>query len=195
MRKPIKPTIQNRVRIIGGEWRGRKIAFASAKGLRPTADRIRETLFNWLGPRVIGARCLDMYAGSGALGLEALSRGAAHCDFLDTNTEAVKQLSQTLALLAANDRGVVTNADASSWQAGRQYELVFVDPPFADNLLGASLAHLVTADLLAADCRVYVEMPRNQDLPELIAGFEILREKTAGEVRFALLSWQRNAPD
>jgi 16S rRNA (guanine966-N2)-methyltransferase len=190
MHKPRKSANQNRLRIIGGEWRGRKITFASTAGLRPTADRVRETLFNWLGPRVIGSHCLDMYAGSGALGLEALSRGAAHCDFLDTSAEAVAQLSQTLTLLSANDRSTAACKVATTWQTPRHYDLVFIDPPFADDLLEASLSHLITSDLLASDTRIYVEMPRSQDLPHLSKGFETLREKTAGEVRYALLSWQ-----
>ena len=192
MHKPRKSGNQNQVRIIGGEWRGRKITFANTAGLRPTADRVRETLFNWLGPRVIGSHCLDMYAGSGALGLEALSRGAAHCDFLDTSADAVTQLSQTLTLLAANDRSTVARTVATTWQRPRHYDVVFIDPPFADNLLESSLSHVITSGLLTSDNRIYVEMPRGHNLPNLDNAFETLREKTTGEVRYALLSWQPN---
>src|SRR6516225_870905 len=94
---------QSEVRIIGGAWRGRKLAFTPADGLRPTGDRIRETLFNWLSPYIHGARCVDLFAGSGALGLEALSRGAAHCDFIDSASRAVSTVQEHLVTLSATD--------------------------------------------------------------------------------------------
>ena len=95
---------RSQLRIIGGQWRGRKLTFTPAEGLRPTTDRVRETLFNWLAPFIFGARCADLFAGSGALGLEALSRGAAHCDFVDSAKAAGRQIAGHLETLGASDR-------------------------------------------------------------------------------------------
>ncbi len=175
------------LRIIGGEWRGRRLNFPALNGLRPTADRVRETLFNWLAPRIQGARCLDMFAGSGALGLEALSRGADHCDFLELQASAANTIKQHLSTLKAGGRGTVFGADALKFE-GKGYDIVFVDPPFAEELSEAALAHLLHSSLLAADARIYLELGRSQSLPPLEPGFEILRDKTAGDVRYLLLA-------
>ena len=121
----------SQLRIIGGQWRGRKLAFTPEDGLRPTADRVRETLFNWLAADIHGARCLDLFAGSGALGLEALSRGAAHCDFVDHSSRACRQIETHLALLEAADRGHCHPVGAEPFLRGAQqaYDIVFLDPP------------------------------------------------------------------
>nr|WP_091513701.1 16S rRNA (guanine(966)-N(2))-methyltransferase RsmD [Microbulbifer yueqingensis] len=180
----------SQLRIIGGEWRGRKLQFAPVEGLRPTGDRLRETLFNWLQFRLPGARCLDLFAGSGALGLEALSRGAAAVDFVELNRRAADTLRTQLELLGT-DRGRVHHESALQFLArepgthGAPYDVVFLDPPFAADLWQESLAAL--GGHLAKGARVYVETPRDTpiNLPE---GWLTEKEKRAGQVCMRLLA-------
>jgi 16S rRNA (guanine966-N2)-methyltransferase len=176
------------VRIIGGEWRGRRVPVLDAKGLRPTADRIRETLFNWLAPVIGGTRCLDLYAGTGVLGIEALSRGAAETSFVERQFTVAHPLEETLRRLGARDGRVVTG-DALRFLAGspKAFDLVFVDPPFGEVALG-DLCTLLDGGWLAPGARVYLEMPEAQGLPEMPAHWTALREKTAGNVRYALVA-------
>lgn len=147
------------VRIIGGTWRGRRLPVPAVSGLRPTGDRIRETLFNWLAPQLPGARCLDLFAGSGALGLEALSRGAAHCDFVDTQAVALRSLRETVAALGAGDRATVHARDALAFlgAATTAWDIVFLDPPFASGLLVTAIAALAGGPALADEGMVYLE--------------------------------------
>ncbi|TGD72738.1 16S rRNA (guanine(966)-N(2))-methyltransferase RsmD [Mangrovimicrobium sediminis] len=179
------------LRIIGGQWRGRKLRFAPEEGLRPTTDRVRETLFNWLTPEVHGARCLDLFAGSGALGLEALSRGAAHCDFVDTSPRVIRQLRQHLDTLGAGAAGCCHQRPALDYLAGQSdaaqpWDIVFVDPPFGHALAGPSCAQLDARGLLAPDALVYLETGAGEPLPELPAGWDCHREKRAGGVAYRL---------
>ena len=150
-----------KLRIIGGEWRGRKLPIADVPGLRPTADRIRETLFNWLAAEVPGALCLDLFAGTGALGLEALSRGAARCDFVDVSSGAVAHLQRALNALGASDRGRVFSPGFAAFLdrdcAPEPYEIVFLDPPFERGLLDSALERLANAGALAPHALVYAE--------------------------------------
>ncbi len=175
------------LRIIGGSWRGRKLSFPEIDGLRPTADRVRETVFNWLQPITPGARCLDLFAGSGALGLEALSRGASHCDFIEHNTAAASAIKRHIAELGCGDRGTVISADALTWRSDTPYDLVFIDPPFDANYFDAALMQVSDADLLADDGRIYLELPVSQSMPDIEQTFEHLKAKTAGNVQFHLL--------
>ena len=158
------PAAPGKLRIIGGEWRGRKLPIARVAGLRPTADRIRETLFNWLAAQVPGARCLDLFAGAGALGLEALSRGAAHCDFVDTSARAVAQLRRALHTLSASARGRVFDCDFAAFldrdDAAEPYDIVFLDPPFKRGLLDPAIERLASADALAPQALIYAEYER-----------------------------------
>lgn len=178
---------QGSLRIIGGEWRGRRLQFPEADGLRPTADRVRETLFNWLAPRIPGARCLDMFAGSGALGLEALSRGAAHCSFVEQLPIAAKAIEQHLKTLGAEQRAAVIQGDALTLK-DQAFDLVFIDPPFSAQLTAPALEWVVTAGLLADDARIYLELGRAQPLPDLPPTLDIIRDKVAGDVRYLLLA-------
>lgn len=175
----------SQLRIIGGEWRGRKLQFAPVEGLRPTGDRLRETLFNWLQFRLPGARCLDLFAGSGALGLEALSRGAGSVDFVELNRQAAETLRGQLQLLQC-DRGQVHNCSAAQFLQGAagNYDIVFVDPPFAGDLWTETLAALVP--LLAPGALVYVETPRDT-LPLLPPSWQLEKDKRAGQVCMRLL--------
>jgi 16S rRNA (guanine966-N2)-methyltransferase len=174
------------VRIIAGAWRGRRVPVVAAVGLRPTGDRIRETLFNWLAPVIEGARCLDLFAGTGALGLEALSRGAAAVVFVERAPAAAAALEASLRKLGG-ERGRVIATDALRFLDGpsQRFDIVFLDPPFGEADLG-KLCTLLAGGWLAGGARVYLEMPRAQALPGLPPGWEVLREKTAGQVRFAL---------
>jgi 16S rRNA (guanine966-N2)-methyltransferase len=182
------PAGRSEVRIIGGEWRGRKLHFPSLAGLRPTPDRVRETVFNWLQFDLPGARCLDLFAGSGALGLEALSRGAAEVVLVEREAAAVRAIEETLARLRC-DRGRVVHLDAFAYlgQApGRPFEVVFLDPPYAGNLLAASVRQLETGGWLAPDALVYLEDAAAQGVPGLPPGWTVLRSKRAGEVGYHL---------
>jgi 16S rRNA (guanine966-N2)-methyltransferase len=179
---------QGRLRIIGGEWRGRKLAFKPAPGLRPTPDRVRETLFNWLSPSVHGAVCADLFAGSGALGLEALSRGASHCDFVDRAARTLRQIGDHLAALGALDRGAchAMCADRFLRETRRSYDIVFIDPPFGSGLLGPACALLGGGQRLGNGALVYVETAAAERLPALPADWMKHREKFAGGVCYRL---------
>lgn len=172
----------NRVRIIGGEWRSRLVKFPPTMSLRPTPDRVRETLFNWLGQRLDGMRCLDLFAGSGALGFEALSRGAARVVMVERDRNAVNALKANARELDASGADIV-QAEALAFLARDQekYDVVFLDPPYASDLAQRALDAL--APHLAACARVYVE-----SAAPLVPGsaWRALREDRAGAVRYAL---------
>lgn len=176
------------LRIIGGQWRGRKLAFKPATGLRPTTDRVRETLFNWLAPSIHQARCLDLFAGSGALGIEALSRGAGWCDFVDLAGQAVSQIHDHLRTLDALDRARCHRLAAADFvtRAHQPYSIVFVDPPFGEQLVEPACAQLAARELLQPDAMVYVESAAREGPPRVPANWELLREKFAGEVAYRL---------
>ena len=180
------PQPLSQLRIIGGRWRGRKLQFAPVDGLRPTGDRLRETLFNWLQFHLPESRCLDLFAGSGALGLEALSRGAAQVDFVELNRRAADTLQQQLQLLQA-EGGQVHHSSAADFlaRAQAQYDIVFVDPPFAGDLWRETLSALEPH--LAEGALIYVETPRDMAL-SLPEGWRTVKEKRAGQVQMRLLT-------
>ncbi|RFF33127.1 16S rRNA (guanine(966)-N(2))-methyltransferase RsmD [Wenzhouxiangella sediminis] len=182
--------MSGRIRIIGGQWRGRKLAVPYAPGLRPTGDRARETLFNWLQAQVPGARCLDLFAGTGALGLEALSRGAASSVFVERDRRLAGRLREIAGDWPGGDRMEVVQGDVLRWLGTdeRSFDLVFIDPPFSDSLQGRVLEALVDGGHLASGARVYVEQDARD--PEIDPGerYELLRSKTLGEVRLTLLA-------
>ena len=178
------------LRVIGGQWRGRKLQFPDRPGLRPTGDRIRETLFNWLGPHLHNAKCLDLFAGSGALGIEALSRGAAHCDFVDAAQEAANTVGHHLNTLNATDSSSVSCDMAERYlrQTEDKWDIVFLDPPFDARLGMSTLTLLASSDRLAEASRVYFETSRSQPEPVPEGCYDVLREKTTGDVCYRLLS-------
>ena len=154
-----RPGAQARIlRIIGGAWRGRKLRFPPSPEIRPTPDRVRETLFNWLTPRVVGARCLDLFAGSGALGLESLSRGAAHVTFVERDSAAVRELRARLSEWGATGAHV-EQGDALRFLGGTggPYDIVFLDPPFDSNLLSTAADLLEKRSWLAPRALIYME--------------------------------------
>jgi 16S rRNA (guanine966-N2)-methyltransferase len=179
---------QRLLRIIAGKWRGKKFRFPELD-IRPTPDRVRETLFNWLQTRVEGARCLDLYAGSGALGLEALSRGAASVVFVEHQRAAVNALRQLLRDWQASN-AVVVRDEAQHYLAADQqrgFDLVFLDPPYASGELPAAAAALALRGL-APDARIYVERHADDEPSVLPASWRELRTGKAGEVRYHLFA-------
>jgi 16S rRNA (guanine966-N2)-methyltransferase len=180
----------HQVRIIGGQWRGRKLSFTPADGLRPTGDRIRETLFNWLAPTIEGARCVDLFTGSGALGLEALSRGAIHCDFVDSSNATLSQVSDHLKTLVAVNRSRCHPVSAQQFlqMATQAYDIVFIDPPFMQQLVGPICEALTKKQLLSSDALVYVETGAMEPPAKVPLGWKIHREKVAGSVAYRLFS-------
>ena len=183
------PKQRNQLRVIGGDFRGRRLHFPDGQGLRPTADRVRETLFNWLQGKLHGRRVLDLFAGSGALGIEALSRGAAEVVFVERARTAAMQLRDNLQLLQATDRAEVVQADALRWLGhnSQPFELVFLDPPFAANLLGKACEQLQEGGHLASDAWLYLEQDSSHPWPQLPADWAIYRESRAGQAAFRLL--------
>ncbi|MCU7946222.1 MAG: 16S rRNA (guanine(966)-N(2))-methyltransferase RsmD [Candidatus Thiodiazotropha sp. (ex Cardiolucina cf. quadrata)] len=174
------------VRIIGGLHRGRRLPFADLPGLRPTGDRIRETLFNWLQPIMEGARCLDLFAGSGALGLEAASRGARRVVMLDTALAVIRQLEENKGTLGLDQVSVI-RADALQWleQDAIPFDVVFLDPPFAGDLLGP-ICQRLSQGWLADGARIYLEDAISRNMPTLPDGWELLKDMTTGQVRYGL---------
>jgi 16S rRNA (guanine966-N2)-methyltransferase len=180
----------NRVRIIGGEFGGRRLGFPDQRGLRPTADRVRETLFNWLAPHLPGARVLDLFAGSGALGLEALSRGAGFVLLVEQARPVAERLRENLAVLGAEGRAEVRQADARCLLATPPevpFDIVFLDPPFAAGLLAKVIPLLMANGWLAADAWVYLEQDASQPWPELPSGWQLHREGKGGQAAFRLV--------
>jgi len=174
------------VRIIGGRWRGTRLPVADVAGLRPTSDRVRETLFNWLQPTLPGARVLDLFAGSGALGLEALSRGAREALLVERDAKLAESLRQTVARLNAQDEAQVAAVDALALLRAPlhgRFDIVFLDPPFAANPWPAVFAAL--PPWLADEARVYVESPAAIEI-EPGNGFQLHREGRTREARYAL---------
>jgi 16S rRNA (guanine966-N2)-methyltransferase len=179
----------NRLRIIGGRWRGRKLDFPDVEGLRPTPDRVRETLFNWLQDDIVSARCLDLFSGSGALGLEALSRGASYVLMVDSDKQVVNQISKHLVTLQATS-GEILQADTlqllSSETKRGQFDVVFLDPPFDRGLIEPCVDKLVDGDWLAEHAKIYIESETGLRDIKLPKTWEIIRDKTAGQVRYCL---------
>ncbi len=181
------PRTRNELRIIGGSWRGRRIRFAPVPELRPSPDRVRETLFNWLREAIPGSRCLDLFAGSGALGLEALSRGAAEAIFVERDPQAVRVLESNLGLLQASGAQVHRD-DALRYLRGpaSPCDVVFLDPPFVSDFLPEVCGLLESRGWLAPAALIYMERPAREPVADLPAAWSLLRSKRAGEVGYHL---------
>ncbi len=178
-----------KVRIIAGRWKRRTLRFPEGAGVRPTPDRVRETLFNWLAPRLEGARCLDLFAGSGALGFEALSRGAAEAVLVERSARLARYLRDTASTLGAQGVRVV-HAEALVWLRGSpdgRYDVVFLDPPFGEGEpLRDACRLLQEGGWLAPDALVYLESAA-ADSPSLLPeGWRVARSGKAGGVRYHL---------
>ena len=177
------------LRIVGGRHRGRRLRFPEGVEIRPTPDRVRETLFNWLQPRIVDARVLDLFAGSGALGLEALSRGAAHVTFVERERSAAGAIDALLKEWNETAATVVC-AEALAWlgrpRVDPPFDVVFLDPPYDASLLASAAAELAAQGWLATDARIYVERRARDPLPALPAGWREQRSGRAGEVGYHL---------
>jgi len=182
------PGRRNFVRIIGGTWRGRRVNFPDSPGLRPTPDRVRETLFNWLKDAVAGSRCLDLFAGSGALGLEALSRGAREVVFVEQAAAVARALRAELVRLGGAARARVVEAPAARFLAapGEPFDVLFLDPPFTLSVLPEYVARIDAGSWVKRDGWVYLECERTTGAPALPAHWELVKSKSAGEVGYHL---------
>lgn len=195
MAKPTQPARpsqgQGHLRIIAGEWRSRRLAVPAGDGLRPTPDRVRETVFNWLAPYIEGAHVLDAFTGSGALYLEALSRGATQAVALDSNPAAIANLRHNLEVLRC-PRGQVIQSDALRYLQGevkQQFDLVFLDPPFHQDLLANTCSLLEARGWLRDNAWIYTESEAAPSSLQMPGSWRLHREKKTGQVHYAL--WQR----
>jgi len=181
-----KPSSKGSIRIIAGKHRGRKLPVLMAEGLRPTTDRVKETVFNWLMPYIQDSICLDCFAGSGGLGFEALSRGAAQVTFVELNKNAAKQLQENQRLLKADSLSVI-QSDALSFikKNVQKFDVVFLDPPFRKGFVEQTAA-LLNENSLAKNALIYVEMESEQNDQQLPTNWQLLKEKIAGQVVYRL---------
>ena len=188
-----RPGPPGKLRIVAGHLRGSKIVVPDRPGLRPTPDRVRETLFNWLAPIIEGARCLDLFAGTGALGIEAISRGAVFCTFVESDRALARAIEENLARLKVENARVVA-IDAAAMLGGtpRPFDLVFLDPPFGGELWNETAQRLESGGWLAPGAWIYVESPTDAEV-SLPPSWQPHREGHAGAVRFAL--YRRAAAD
>ncbi len=182
--------LPNTVRLIGGKYRGKQLTVLEAAGLRPTPDRIRESLFNLIGDKVQDAQVLDLFAGSGALGLEAISRGARSLIMVENNPENCDLLRAEIASFKGEQIELIEQ-DALTYlkTCYRQFDLVFLDPPYGDKLLEPALKLLNERDLVLPTTLLYVEM--SSACRTIVPGYEIIREETAGQVKFGL--WRKSS--
>jgi len=182
-----KSSYPGRLRIIGGRWRGRRLEVPESEGLRPTPDRVRETLFNWLQPYIAGAHCLDLFAGTGALCLEALSRGAARVVMVEQAPAVAEQLRRHVATLQAQNAEVV-RADAVEFlqQAPQAFDIVFLDPPFRSDLIQRCAELVEARGWIKPGGLVYIEAPSRVAALPIPAAWELIRSKSAGQVGYHL---------
>lgn len=183
--------MSSKLRIIGGEWRSRRIAFDDAPGLRPTPSRVRETLFNWLQADVMGSRCLDLFAGSGALGFEAASRGARRVLQIENNAVTYRKLKENITALAT-DRVEVLQMDVRQFipRCHETFDLIFLDPPFGHGLISPVCQLIAQADILAPYGKIYIESERNLQLDALPSDWRPLKQNVAGDVSYNLYQRQ-----
>lgn len=184
-----KQHINGQFRIIGGQWRGRRFNFAEEAAVRPTPDRVRETVFNWLANDIAHSRCLDLFTGSGALGLEALSRGADHAVFIDKSAAVVKQLNTVIQQLNCQQTATViqTTLPATIKIPHAPFDIIFLDPPYHQNLIAPCCQWLEQQQLLAEQALIYIEAESSLAELNLPENWKILRQKKAGQVGYYLV--------
>jgi 16S rRNA (guanine966-N2)-methyltransferase len=187
-----RPAALGSVRIIGGTWRGRRVHFPDSPGLRPTPDRVRETLFNWLQHSIAGTRCLDLFAGSGALGLEALSRGAREVVFVEPAFAPAQMLAAELTRLRGEAPGgsggsiLQTSAERFLAAPGSPFDVIFLDPPFGLDSLSEYVRLIDAGGWVASGGWIYLESPRSAGPPAIPAHWALVKSKSAGEVGYHL---------
>lgn len=179
---------QGLIRIIAGKWRGRRLQVPDIKDLRPTPDRVRETLFNWLSPSIVGANCLDLFAGSGVLGFEALSRGAAYVEMVDMSAEVVKLLKEELETFGGENARIYRAQVPAQLQqpAAKKFDIVFLDPPYQENLLFTTCEYLEQNNFLADGAYIYLEAGQAIKDNELPANWRLKKTQHAGQVYYHL---------
>ena len=180
---------RGKVRITSGEWKNRNLEVPDIDGLRPTSERVRETLFNWLMPSIHKSVCLDLFAGSGSLGFEALSRGARHCTFVEKSKLAFRQIKTTRTILNAVN-SEAHNCDAIDFLSSvhnHNFNLVFLDPPFSDDYLISSIESIHEYQLVSRGGYIYIEFNKNNDLFDLPDNWSVIRKKIYGNVCFILI--------
>lgn len=179
---------QGIIRIIGGQWRGRKLKVPDVLHLRPTPDRVRETLFNWLAPYITGSRCLDLFAGSGALGFEALSRGASHVVMIDDSPVVIKLLQEELQVFKAQNAEIYrAKAPLQLKPPSEPFTIVFLDPPYGENILLPCCFYLEEQGFLAENAYIYLEARETLDEKLLPVNWQLLKSKRAGQVAYHLI--------
>jgi 16S rRNA (guanine966-N2)-methyltransferase len=189
----VKRTALGKIRIIGGKWKRRNLVFPARPGLRPTPDRVRETLFDWLGDRVQGARCLDLFSGSGALGFEAASRGAGHVVMVEWDRVLMHYLKDQAQVLDADNVVEPIRKDARRWvrltrpAATLPFDVVFLDPPFASDLMTLLCHQLEDGGWLQRDADIYLEMPKCQQEPQVPGNWTLTQSGRAGQVSYYLI--------
>lgn len=185
---------KNQLRVIGGQFRGRKLSFESAQGLRPTLDQVRETLFNWLSADIHEAKCLDLFAGSGALGFEALSRGASSVTFVDNNPKAINSIESNLTLLSSNleknhaiKQSRTKNQTSMQFlkNAHEQFDLVFLDPPYQLGFIQQTLDKLDL--IITSNTLIYIEMEANLSTAFLQDAWEVVKMKSSSRLAYGLI--------
>jgi len=178
---------RGQLRIIAGEWRGRKLSFPDREGLRPTTDRVRETVFNWLQMDLPGSRCLDLFAGSGALGLEAASRGASKVVMVDSDSEAVNMMKHNIDLLSATQaQAVCSDAISFIQNCDFMFDVVFIDPPYRLDVIAQCCELLENKQCLSDHAKIYVECDASKELRGLPDNWQCLKSKTAGQAGYYL---------
>ncbi|HSW70107.1 MAG TPA: 16S rRNA (guanine(966)-N(2))-methyltransferase RsmD [Gammaproteobacteria bacterium] len=186
---------QGIIRIIGGEWRGRKLKVPDIVNLRPTPDRVRETLFNWLAPTIAGAHCLDAFAGSGALGFEALSRRAADVVMVDESPAVISLLQAELKIFKAENAEIYcANVPSQLRQPSKPFDIVFLDPPYQKNILLPCCFYLEEKDFLADTAQIYLEARETLDEKDLPPHWRIVKSKRAGQVAYHLIMRKYTSP-
>ena len=175
--------LRQSTRIIGGEWRGRKLAFPNVEGLRPTGSRVRETLFNWLQYQIPGSLCLDLFAGSGSLGIEAASRGAKQVTLVEQHSDAVKFLKQSINHLQSENISVEQMSAQDFLQSAKKpFDIVFLDPPFADQILLEMCSLLENGGLVKKNTMIYIEQNKSLIFSEVPKNWRFFKEKIVGNV-------------
>lgn len=187
-----RPRQRNQLRIIAGQWRGRKLNFPDLPELRPTPDRVRETLFNWLQVRIVGSRCLDLFAGSGALGFEAVSRGAVYALLLDTDPLAIQTMRLQAERLQTQQLDIRQGDGLALIQqpATHRFDIVFLDPPYAKHLVPSCIQCLDKNHWLNSEAWVYFELPVAESLPDLPTHWSLYRQQRAGQITYHLAHYQ-----